>query len=354
MKQKKILFIDRDGTLIEEPNDKQVDSLQKLQLVPNVIPALLSLQAAGYELVMVSNQDGLGTELFPEDDFQAPQKLLLDILLSQGITFSDIRICPHMPSDNCACRKPKTALLQDYLVEQIIDRDNAYVIGDRDSDIKFANNLGIKGIKISAKNPWDKIAQTILSPLNEIMISRNTNETKIDILLMLNDKACSTVNTGIGFFDHMLEQLIKHSGLSANINVAGDLEVDDHHTVEDTAITLGLALKKILGDKRGIQRYGFLLPMDESLAQVALDLSGRSCCVFNGKFNRENVGGLSTELIPHFFQSLADSLGAAIHIDIRGENTHHMIEAIFKSMGRALKQAMTRDGCNLPTTKGVL
>lgn len=350
MTKTKYCFIDRDGTLLIEPEDKQIDSLNKFQLLNNVVPALRQLQTAGFTLVMISNQDGLGTESFPKKDFEPPQQLLLDILKSQGISFADILICPHFEKDNCFCRKPKLGLLQDYLVNQTIDKDNSIVIGDRDSDLQLAKNLGIQGIKI--ENDWEPVLEVILTPKDQVTENRKTNETNINITL--KRKGDMNITTGIGFFDHMLEQLIKHSGIAANIAVIGDLEIDDHHTVEDTAITLGTALKKWLGDKRGIQRYGFVLPMDEAQAQIAIDLSGRPYCVFNGSFNRNDVGGFSTECVPHFFQSLSQSLGASIQIDLRGDNTHHMIEAAFKGTGRALRQAMTKEGLELPTTKGVL
>lgn len=350
MNKKKYCFIDRDGTLIVEPENQQVNSLEKFQLMPNVIPALRQLQSSGFTLVMVSNQDGLGTDSFPAEDFEKPQQLLLDILNSQGILFSDIHICPHIKSDNCTCRKPKVGLLQDYLVDQRIDKDNSFVIGDRESDLALANNLGIQGLLI--KKNWSLIAKTILQDKTQATAERKTNETSIVITLMRDGE--TSITTGIGFFDHMLEQLVKHSGINADISVTGDLHIDDHHTVEDTAITLGMALKKLLGDKHGLQRYGFVLPMDEAQAQIAIDLSGRPYCVFNGGFNRNDVGGLSTECVPHFFQSLSQSLGASIQIDLRGDNTHHMIEAVFKGVGRALRQAMVKDGVELPSTKGVL
>lgn len=350
MNKIKYCFIDRDGTLIAEPEDQQVDSLEKFQLINNVIPALRALQEAGYTLVMVSNQDGLDSDSFPMEHFKKPQKLLLNILKSQGITFSEILICPHLAEENCACRKPKIGLLQNYLIQQRIDQDHSFMIGDRESDMELAKNLGIQGLCI--KNDWDPIVQTILQGKQQVTAERKTNETSIRITLMRDGQ--TNITTGIGFFDHMLEQMIQHSGLSANIAVSGDLHIDDHHTIEDTAITLGIALKKLLGDKHGIQRYGFVLPMDEAQAQIAIDLSGRPYCIFNGRFSRTTIGNLSTECIPHFFQSLSQSLGAAIQIDLRGENTHHMIEAIFKGVGRAMRQAITKDSVKLPSTKGVL
>ncbi len=352
MSQKKLLFIDRDGTLIEEPDDKQVDRIEKLIFMPNVVAALLALKNAGYTFVMVTNQDGLGTNSFPEKDFQGPHNLMMNIFSSQGIEFEAVRICPHMQNDNCDCRKPKIGLLLDYLQEQKIDRENSYVIGDRETDIQLANNLGIKGIKMT--NDWLEISNSILSNPRVSKVSRKTKETNILVEINLDEKDSIQIDTGIGFFNHMLEQLAKHGGFNLSLSVKGDLEIDDHHTVEDTAIALGEALRKALGDKRGIGRYGFLLPMDEAIAQVAIDLSGRSYFVFNGEFNRESVGDLSTELISHFFRSFSEGLRAALHIDVKGENAHHKIESIFKGVGRTLRQAITKVDETLPSTKGIL
>ena len=354
--QNKLLFIDRDGTLIIEPEDKQIDSLEKLAFIDGVIPALLRLKAANYQLIMVSNQDGLGTASFPQATFHPAHNLMLQILRSQGILFEEILICPHTPDDHCECRKPKVGLVRDYLNSQVIDRNYSYVIGDRETDLALAANMGIKGIKLGDQSfeNWQKIADAILLTPRTAEVQRKTNETDINAVINLDQSNQINIQTGIGFFDHMLEQLIKHGGFSATIAVTGDLHIDDHHTVEDTAITLGTAIRQALGDKLGIARYGFLLPMDEAQAQVAIDLSGRSYFVFNGKFSQEKIGELSTELIPHFFHSLAQSLGCALHIDVRGENNHHMAEAMFKAVGRALKQALHLNGHELPTTKGVL
>lgn len=356
MKQKKILFIDRDGTLIVEPEDKQVDSVAKLVLMKNVIAALLQLQQAGFIFVMISNQDGLGSKSFPQAHFDAPHQLMLAIFASQSIQFDAIHICPHVAADHCYCRKPNIGLLQTYLIAQEIDRDYSYVIGDRETDLELAKNIGIAGIKIG-ETPypdWQSIANAILKQSRTASMTRKTNETDISIAIDLNTATTIAINTGIAFFDHMLEQLAKHGGFSLTVNVNGDLDVDDHHTVEDTAIVLGSVLKKALGNKIGINRYGFLLPMDESLAQVALDLSGRFHYTFAANFTREKVGELSTELVPHFFRSLAESLQATLHIDVKGENNHHMIEAIFKAMGRTLKQAIQQTDKSLPSTKGLL
>jgi imidazoleglycerol-phosphate dehydratase / histidinol-phosphatase len=356
MTQKKILFIDRDGTLIAEPPDEQVDSIEKLEFLPGVMTSLLELKAAGYYFVMVSNQDGLGTKSLPTESFRIPHELMLRIFASQDIIFESIRICPHKHEESCECRKPKVGLLLDYLVEQKINRNDSWVIGDRETDLQLAKNLGIHGIRLGQDGVqnWQDIVQRIITKPRAAVVSRNTNETQISVEVNLDNAERISIATGIGFFDHMLEQLAKHGNFSLIIKVSGDLHIDDHHTVEDVALAIGEALRQALGDKLGIGRYGFLLPMDESLAQVALDLSGRPFFEFKGLFSREQVGNLSTELVPHFFQSLADSLKANLHIEVKGSNTHHMIEATFKAVGRALRQALAKTDKNLPSTKGVL
>jgi imidazoleglycerol-phosphate dehydratase / histidinol-phosphatase len=351
-----ILFIDRDGTLIEEPDDKQVDSIAKLRLARGVIPALLELKAAGYRFVLVSNQDGLGTAAFPEPSFREPQDFLRELFASQGIEFDAEYFCPHFPSDDCACRKPKTGLLTEFVAGRNIDRARSYVIGDRQTDLDLAANLGIGGIRIHGEGSetWATIAARLCRSERRAMVARRTGETDIAVAVNLDREAPVSISTGIGFFDHMLEQVARHGGFSLELTCTGDLRVDEHHTIEDCALALGQALREALGDKRGIGRYGFVLPMDEALAQVAIDLSGRPYAVFTGRFGRDAVGGLPTELVPHFFRSLADSLGAAIHVEVRGENTHHMIEACFKGVGRALRRAIRVRGGELPSTKGVL
>jgi imidazoleglycerol-phosphate dehydratase/histidinol-phosphatase len=354
----RVLFIDRDGTLIEEPADEQVDSLQKLRLLPGVIPALLELQRAGYRCVLVSNQDGLGTPSFPEPAFREPQDFLRDLLASQGIEFDAEFFCPHFPGDDCECRKPRTGLLTDYLAARTLDREHSYVIGDRDTDLALAANLGVQGLRVRADGAdgasWAAIVERLCRPNRTARVERRTKETQIEVTVGLDRTAPVAIATGIGFFDHMLEQVARHGGFSLELTCRGDLQVDEHHTVEDCALALGQALREALGDKRGIARYGFLLPMDEAEAQVAIDLSGRPYAVFEGRFGRDAVGGLPTELVPHFFRSLADSLGAAIHVQVRGENAHHMVEACFKGVGRALRQALRIEGTELPSSKGVL
>lgn len=354
---KRVLFIDRDGTLVEEPADQQVDRIDKVKLMPGVIPALLKLQAAGYELVVISNQDGLGTAGFPEPDFTVTQNFIRELFTSQGIKFAAEFFCPHFLKDNCECRKPKTGLLTEYM-KQAIDLANSYVIGDRETDLQLAQNLGVHGIRlITHKNPgetWDEIAKRLAKPDRIAEINRKTKETDITVKVNLDRETPVQIHTGLGFFDHMLEQIARHGGFSLQLNCAGDLHIDEHHTIEDCALALGQALRAALGDKKGIGRYGFLLAMDESLAQVAIDLSGRAYFVWEGQFGRDQVGQLPTELVPHFFRSLSDTLGAAVNIKVTGENTHHMIEACFKGMGRALRQAFRIEGTELPSSKGVL
>ncbi len=353
---RRIAFLDRDGTLIVEPPDEQIDSLDKFALVPGVIPALLRLRAAGFEFVMLSNQDGLGTPAFPRERFEPPQRLLLNILASQGIEFSEILICPHLATDGCDCRKPATGLIDALLADPTLDRTGSVVIGDRETDLELARKAGIPGLRIDPTDPdaWARIAGELTAPARRARVTRRTRETDIELSVDLDAEEPIEVSSGIGFFDHMLEQIARHGGFSLRLRCHGDLEVDEHHTVEDTALALGTALREALGDKRGIARYGFLLPMDEAQAQVALDLSGRPYFVFEGHFGREAVGGLPTELVPHFFRSLAESLGAALHLSVQGENTHHMVESLFKATGRALRQAKALEGRALPSTKGSL
>jgi imidazoleglycerol-phosphate dehydratase/histidinol-phosphatase len=354
----KVLFLDRDGTLIEEPADNQVDALDKIRLVAGVIPALLELAEHGYRFVIVSNQDGLGTASFPEQQYRACQEHMLALFTTQGIEFDAVFVCPHTPAQNCECRKPRAGLLTRYLAETDIDMEHSAVIGDRPTDMQLAERIGVKGLLINSTNrrdtSWPGIVEALCYGDRKAVVERNTKETSIRARVNLDSDGQISVRTGIGFYDHMLEQIAKHGGFSLTLDCDGDLEIDDHHTVEDTAICLGSALRKALGNKRGIGRYGFLLPMDESEARVSLDLSGRAWFEFRGQFPRAKVGDLSTEMVEHFFRSFADSLGAALHIDVTGDNTHHMVEACFKSVGRALRQAIRRDGSDMPSTKGTL
>ncbi|MBL9216161.1 MAG: bifunctional histidinol-phosphatase/imidazoleglycerol-phosphate dehydratase HisB [Opitutaceae bacterium] len=353
---KKILFLDRDGTLIHEPFDQQIDRIEKFALEPDVIPALLRLRDAGYRFVMVTNQDGLGTPSFREEEFRPPQKLLLDILGSQGIEFEAVRICPHTAADRCDCRKPKIGLVADYLRATDWARDQSAVIGDRETDLQLAQNLGTRGIRYDRKTlGWTEIARQIVDAPRRATIVRNTKETKITVEVDLDTPAPAQLDTGLGFFDHMLDQIAKNAGLGLVIRCDGDLEIDEHHTIEDVGIALGLALKQALGDKRGVGRYGFVLPMDEAQAQVALDLSGRAYFTFAGRFPREFVGEMPTELVPHFFRSVSDALLATLQMSVQGENAHHMVETLFKGFGRALRPAIARGaGLEIPSTKGVL
>jgi imidazoleglycerol-phosphate dehydratase/histidinol-phosphatase len=352
----KVLFVDRDGTLVEEPHDEQVDALDKIRFLPGVFAAMAQLRDAGYRFAMVTNQDGLGTASFPTEAFEVPHRFILDAFSSQGIEFDAVFVCPHRPADGCACRKPRTLLVDDWVRERGVDLAASAVIGDRDTDLAFARNLGVRGLRVrrhgDAGETWPAVAREVLARRAEVR--RVTRETGIVVRVDLDATEPLRASTGIGFLDHMIEQLGKHGGFALELDCRGDLHVDEHHTVEDCALAIGEALRRALGDKRGIARYGFLLPMDEARAQVAIDLSGRAYAVFEGRFGREQVGTLPTELVPHFFRSLADSLGAALHVSVTGDNTHHMIEACFKGVGRALRQALRRESTDLPTTKGML
>jgi len=354
----RVLFIDRDGTLIEEPGDNQVDALHKIRLVADVIPALLEFAAAGYRFVMVSNQDGLGTDSFPEDDFRICHEHIMALFESQSIDFDEVFICPHFEEDACDCRKPRTGLLTRYLAANDIDVARSAVIGDRETDVELGRRIGLRSFLVAPQSgfetTWPGIVEALLHVDRVAVVERKTKETTIRAAVNLDAEGRIAVATGIGFFDHMLEQIAKHGGFNLELECDGDLQIDEHHTVEDTAIVLGTALREALGDKRGIERYGFLLPMDESDAQVAIDLSGRGNFVFVADFPRDNVGELSTEMVEHFFRSLAESLAAAVHIKVEGENAHHMVEACFKAVGRSLRQAIRADGSELPTTKGTL
>ncbi len=354
MALKKILFIDRDGTLIAEPPDEQIDSYEKFKLIDGVIDALLQLKKAGFRFVMVSNQDGLGTESFPEADFIGPQNLLLDILSSQGIEFDAIHIDRSFPKDHAPTRKPGVGMLLDYIKDPHLDRIQSAVIGDRQTDLEMAANMGIQGFLLDDQLGWKDIVQALIHQPRVGEIERITNETHIQVRVDLDSISTPQVSTGIGFFDHMLDQLAAHGGFGLSINATGDIHIDEHHTVEDTGLALGQALDQALGDRRGIGRYGFTTPMDESIATAAVDLSGRPAFVFKGAFHRDQVGELSTEMVKHFFQSLSQTLRAAIHLSVEGDNTHHQVEACFKAVGRALRPALQKGGDELPSTKGVL
>lgn len=352
--KKKLCYVDRDGTIIQEPADEQIDSFEKFALVDGAIPALLKIQQAGYQLIMISNQDGLGTASYAQEDYDKIQTLLMQILSSQGVHFHEVRICPHFDSDHCECRKPKLGLVEKDLVDGVLDAQRSVVIGDRQTDVDLAKRLKIRGFLLSDTLSWEQIATEIVDKPRTAKVTRHTNETRIDVSVNLDQPGHIDISSGIGFFDHMLEQIAKHGGMSCQLRVSGDLHIDDHHTVEDTALALGTALKQALGDKLGIHRYGFLLPMDETLCEIAIDLSGRPYFVFDGKFSRDSVGELSTELVPHFFQSLSHALQMNCHLKVQGENTHHMVESCFKAFGRVWRMAANKVDGELPSTKGAL
>jgi imidazoleglycerol-phosphate dehydratase/histidinol-phosphatase len=365
MSVRKLLFVDRDGCLIAEPPDEQIDSYEKLALMPGVIAALQRCVAAGYELVMVTNQDGLGTASFPRENFEGPQGLLMRILESQGIRFREVLVDVSFAHEGRDTRKPATGLVRHYLADDTWSRSASAMVGDRETDLQFAANLGVRGFRLGEAWDWDSIAHTLCDAPRVAQIERVTRETRIRVQVDLDRSGAPVVASGLDFFDHMLEQLGKHGGFALSLTCAGDTHIDEHHTAEDCALALGQALRQALGDKRGIGRYGdgldgangaveITLPMDETLARAALDLSGRPYFVFDGRFPRERVGDLPTELVPHFFRSLCDTLGANLHLAVRGDNTHHMVEACFKAVARALRVALRREGSELPSTKGAL
>lgn len=353
---RKILFIDRDGTILCEPEDEQIDSFNKFAFVPGVISALRFLrQHTDYLFVMVSNQDGLGTASYPESDFWPTHNLMLSILRGEGVEFDAIHIDRSFPEDNLPTRKPGTAMLTDYL-EGNYDIANSYVIGDRRTDAQLAENLGCQSLILSEDMDWQKIREIAYAGERKAEMHRTTKETDIEVCVNLDGKGQSDIATGLGFFDHMLEQIAKHGGIDLRVHCKGDLHVDEHHTIEDTALTLGECMAKALGDKRGIERYGYCLPMDDCLCQVSLDFGGRPWLVWNAEFHRERIGDMPTEMFFHFFKSFSDAAKMNLHITAEGQNEHHKIEGIFKALARALKMAIRRDveHMELPSSKGVL
>lgn len=365
MQLKKAIFVDRDGTIIKEPADEQIDSLEKLEFIPSAISGLRMLIDKGYELVLVSNQDGLGTPSFPEETFIPAHEKMLSTLRGEGIEFDAQYIDRSFPEDNLPTRKPGTGMLTKYL-DGSYDLQNSFVIGDRKTDVELAHNLGAQGILLGnlkegnkgyfSSTDWHEIARYILGGGRKAVVNRKTSETDIKVEVDLDGRGESSVDTGLKFFDHMLMQIPHHSGISMKIRCKGDLEVDEHHTMEDVAICLGEALTNALGDKRGIERYGFVLPMDESRALVLMDLGGRIDFGWDVTFTREYVGDTPTEMFRHFFQSLCCAMKCNLHIEAKGENNHHIAEAVFKGFARALRMAVRRDSSNyvLPSSKGVI
>ena len=357
---KKILFIDRDGTIIREPQDEQIDAFEKLQFVPRAISSLSFLrQHTDYEFVMVSNQDGLGTPAFPEDTFWPVQNFILDTLKGEGVTFDDILIDPHFQEDNAPTRKPNVGLVRKYMENPDYDIANSYVIGDRDTDRLFAQNIGCGFLHINneeAAASWQRATAVAYGGQRTAEIRRTTKETDILVRLDLDGNGHCDIQTGLGFFDHMLEQIGKHGMIDLTIRCQGDLHVDEHHTIEDTALALGECLLHALGDKRGIERYGYSLPMDDCLCSVCLDFGGRPWLVWDAAFHRERIGEMPTEMFLHFFKSLSDAAKMNLNIHAEGQNEHHKIEGIFKALARALKMAVRRDVYHyeLPSTKGLL
>ena len=352
---KKAIFVDRDGTILAEPYDEQLDSFEKFEFVPGAISGLKLMTGLGFELVMVSNQDGLGTDSYPWDTFWPTHNLMLKTLEGEGVTFDDILIDRSFPEDNAPTRKPRTGMFGKYL-DGSYDLTASFVIGDRATDMELAANLGAKGILIDSADSWTKAAETVRSSVRSAEIARKTAETDILVRIDLDGHGASQIDSGLKFFDHMLQQLVPHGGIALTVRCKGDLEVDEHHTMEDIGIALGEAVLKALGDKRGIDRYGFVLPMDESAALVLLDFGGRSELVWDVEFTREYVGDVPTEMFKHFFKSFCNAAGCNIYASAEGENNHHIAEAVFKAFARALKNAVRRDVFNyaLPSSKGSL
>lgn len=361
---RKVLFIDRDGTLvIEPPVDKQLDSFEKLEFYPGVFQWLSRIaRELDFELVMVTNQDGLGTSSFPEDTFWPVQNLIIQSFKNEGVAFSEILIDKSFPEDNAPTRKPRTGLLGKYIYGDY-DLENSFVIGDRVTDIELAANLKAKGIYLGKENEdaalctesWEDIYTFLKSVPRKATVSRKTNETDIAVSINLDGNGQSNISTGLGFFDHMLEQIARHGNLDLEVLANGDLQIDEHHTMEDVALTLGQAFSNALGIKKGIERYGFMLPMDDCLAQAAIDFGGRPWLVWDVEFTREKIGDVPTEMFMHFFKSFTDEARCNLNIKAEGSNEHHKIEAVFKAFAKALKMAVAKTGGNnIPSTKGIL
>jgi imidazoleglycerol-phosphate dehydratase / histidinol-phosphatase len=370
---RKVLFIDRDGTLINEPADEQIDSLEKLEFYPGVFNGLRKIaDQTSYELVMVTNQDGLGTDRYPESTFWPAHNKMVQAFENEGIKFSGIFIDRSLPHENKPTRKPGTAMLTEFFSKDY-DLANSFVIGDRVTDIELAKNLGAKGILINdgrltesvvtkgltgycalTTTAWEDIYKFLVSNQRKASVLRKTKETQIEIDVNLDGTGISSISTGLGFFDHMLDQLARHGSIDLKIKVNGDLHIDEHHTIEDTGLALGDAFLKALGDKRGIERYGFCLPMDDCLAQVAIDFGGRPWLVWEAEFKRERIGDMPTEMFHHFFKSFTDTSKSNINIKVEGVNEHHKIESIFKAFAKAIKMAVKKEGNQLPTTKGII
>ena len=355
---KRLLFIDRDGTLIKEPADEQIDSFEKLEFVEGVFRNLGFIRKnLDFEFVMVSNQDGLGTDSFPEDTFWPVHNFILQTLKGEGIEFDNILIDRHFPEDNHPCRKPGTSMLTEYINNPEYDLANSYVIGDRETDAQLATNLGCKALILGKDDiTWEKIAEILFAGERTAEITRTTHETDITVRINLDGTGKCDIQTGLGFFDHMLEQIGRHGMMDLYVRCNGDLHVDEHHSIEDTGIVLGECLLKALGDKRGIERYGYTLPMDDCLCQVALDFGGRPWLVWDAEFHREKVGEMPTEMFLHFFKSVSDAAKMNLNIKAEGDNEHHKIEGIFKAFARSIRMAVKRDiyHYQLPSTKGAL
>ncbi|QQS59757.1 bifunctional histidinol-phosphatase/imidazoleglycerol-phosphate dehydratase HisB [Candidatus Peregrinibacteria bacterium] len=369
---KKVLFIDRDGTLLwEPPKTHQINTLEELYFLPGTLSALKKFSSAGYLLVMVTNQDGLGSHQNPLENYKKINQKIFDILASEGIFFCDELCCSHLPEEKCFCRKPNTALFDAFFRKHPdINLSRSLLIGDRKTDIEFAKNIGVSGFLLRSAAflenvvqyekgegiTWEEIAEQVLKSPRTANVTRKTNETEISVLLNIDGSGKYDISTGIRFFDHMLEQLARHGGMDVTLSAKGDLDIDEHHTVEDVAIVLGEAFRKALGDARGIERYAWerILPMDEAKAEISVDLSGRPFLVFSADFSREFVGDFPTEMVSHFFRSFADAAKITLHIILSGENTHHMVEAGFKGFARCLKDAVNCSSTAIPSTKGVL